>query len=272
MLMLITVLVLSFLLESPLGPQQTTAMTAVGATILIANHVIMRTSGDYFDAAADTNPLLHVWSLSVEEQFYLGFPALVILACMIGRRSGGTNIRASALSVAVLTGASFSFSLVCSYADGPLGMVGDPAAWAFYSAPSRAWEFGVGALVALWAHSRASTGVTSGKTGSRKAVIVALAAVLLLLGGSLVLNEGTPWPGCCRTAPCRRDRRANRRRQPWVKSDVPGAVHATNSVGWRPVLQLVSVALAGDRVYVPALAQCHYKAAGRLGLNRARLA
>lgn len=73
-LLLVTVLALSFLLESPLGPQQTTAKTAVAATMLVANVAILRTSGDYFDAAASTNPLLHVWSLSVEEQFYLGFP------------------------------------------------------------------------------------------------------------------------------------------------------------------------------------------------------
>ena len=71
-LMLVVVLALSFLLESPLGPQQTTAKTGVGAMLLVANMVILRTSGDYFDAAATTNPLLHMWSLSVEEQFYLG--------------------------------------------------------------------------------------------------------------------------------------------------------------------------------------------------------
>jgi peptidoglycan/LPS O-acetylase OafA/YrhL len=77
-LMLVVVLVLSFLLESPLGPQQTTAKTGVGAMLLVANMVILRTSGDYFDAAAISNPLLHVWSLSVEEQFYLGFSVLLL--------------------------------------------------------------------------------------------------------------------------------------------------------------------------------------------------
>jgi len=73
-LMLIVVLLLSFLLESPLGPQQTTAKTGLGAVLLLANMAILRTTGDYFDAAATANPLLHVWSLSVGEQFYLGLP------------------------------------------------------------------------------------------------------------------------------------------------------------------------------------------------------
>src|SRR5215218_6373830 len=149
-LMLVVVLALSFLLESPLGPQQTTAKTGVGAMLLVANVVILRTSGDYFDAAATTNPLLHVWSLSVEEQFYLGFSVLLLLAWTVGRRSPA-RIRATASAVAALTAASLAFAIICSYADGPLSFVSDPTSLAFYSSPTRAWEFGVGALVALWA-------------------------------------------------------------------------------------------------------------------------
>ena len=64
---------------SPLGTQQTAAKTGIGAMLLAANVVIARTTGGYFDADAATNPLLHTWTLSVEEQFYLAFPALIAL-------------------------------------------------------------------------------------------------------------------------------------------------------------------------------------------------
>jgi peptidoglycan/LPS O-acetylase OafA/YrhL len=158
--------------------------------------VILRTSGDYFDAAATSNPLLHVWSLSVEEQFYLGFPALLLLAWMIGRR-GDANIRASALTVAALTGASFVVALACTYADGPLPVVGDPTGFAFYSAPTRAWEFGVGALVAFWAHGRTS----HSKARPRSVAVVAFASTVLVAATNLVVDDTALWPGVAALLP-----------------------------------------------------------------------
>ena len=195
-LMLIVVLVLSFLLESPLGPQQTTAKTGVGAMLLVANMVILRTSGDYFDAAATTNPLLHVWSLSVEEQFYLGFSLLLLLGWTVGRRSR-TGIRATASTVAALTAASFAFAIVCSYAKGPLWSLSDPTSLAFYSSPTRAWEFGVGALVALWAHGRTD----HRKARERVAGLTAFAGIVLLAVPNLLVDDTTPWPGVMAVLP-----------------------------------------------------------------------
>jgi peptidoglycan/LPS O-acetylase OafA/YrhL len=195
-LMLLVVLVLSFLLESPLGPQQTTAKTGVGAMLLVANMVILRTSGDYFDAAATTNPLLHVWSLSVEEQFYLGFSVLLLLAWLVGRRSGG-GIRATAITVAALTAASFVLAIACTYAKGPVSFVSDPTSLAFYSSPTRAWEFGVGALVALWAHGRTD----HRKARGRLAGLTAVASIALVAGTNLLVDDKTPWPGVMAVLP-----------------------------------------------------------------------
>jgi peptidoglycan/LPS O-acetylase OafA/YrhL len=199
-LMLVAVLVLSFLLESPLGPQQTTAKTGIGAMLLVANMAILRTSGDYFEAAATTNPLLHTWSLSVEEQFYLGFSVLLLLAWAIARRSG-TSIRTAAITVAALTAASFALAIAFTYADGPLSFVDDPIGLAFYSSPTRAWEFGVGALVAFWAHGRASSGASSTKTRERAAATTALAAIVLLAAMNLLVDDTTRWPGIAALLP-----------------------------------------------------------------------
>lgn len=73
------VVMVSTLITSPLDTQQITARTGLGALSLSANFVIDATTGSYFDAPASMNPLLNTWSLSVEEQFYLVFPAIVFL-------------------------------------------------------------------------------------------------------------------------------------------------------------------------------------------------
>ncbi len=143
-LMVSTVVLASVFLLSPLGPQQTVARTAIGAMLLSANVVIARSTGTYFDPPAATNPLLHTWSLSVEEQFYLVFPLALAAAWSFGRGKG----RAWLPIVVVGAGGLVSFGLtVLGTFTGPspeiVGLNG------FYAAPVRAWEFAVGALVAL---------------------------------------------------------------------------------------------------------------------------
>ncbi|MBV5332240.1 acyltransferase, partial [bacterium] len=75
--MVITVLLASWLLPSPLGQPQETIKTAIGTMLLSANIVIERSIGNYFAPTAQDNPLLNTWSLSVEEQFYVLFPVLL---------------------------------------------------------------------------------------------------------------------------------------------------------------------------------------------------
>jgi len=72
-------LIASAFVLSPLGPQQTAIFTGVAAVFSVANISIALTTGDYFDAPAELNPLLHTWSLSVEEQFYLVFPIALVV-------------------------------------------------------------------------------------------------------------------------------------------------------------------------------------------------
>jgi peptidoglycan/LPS O-acetylase OafA/YrhL len=80
------VVLISIFLQSPFGAQQTTAATAIGTMLLTANAVIANTTGNYFDAAAEQNPLLNMWSLSTEEQFYLVFPWIMVLGWYLSTR------------------------------------------------------------------------------------------------------------------------------------------------------------------------------------------
>ena len=106
------------------------AAQARSALLFASNWVLWQQSG-YFQGAAELKPLLHFWSLSLEEQYYLLLPALLWLCAPRWRR----------LAVALLVLASL---VLCAR------WLTRDASLAFYALPSRAWELGLGSLVALW--------------------------------------------------------------------------------------------------------------------------
>jgi peptidoglycan/LPS O-acetylase OafA/YrhL len=144
-LMVAVTAIVSALVLSPLGAQQTVAETGIGAMFLAANSVIAGNTGGYFDAPAATNPLLHTWTLSVEEQFYVVFPAILALGWFLARRSWLRRHTAS-VAVGLVAVASFGLALL-----GTSGVVEPTQSWllGFYSPLTRAWEFALGALLAL---------------------------------------------------------------------------------------------------------------------------
>ena len=182
------VALLSLALQNPFGAQQTTARTGIGAMLLSANYVIGHAAGDYFAAGAVTNPLLHTWSLSVEEQFYLVFPALLILGWALARR----RATAPVLVVTVIAASSFALSLAWSFgstlAEPMTSFFGGPESFAFYSSLTRAWEFAAGALLAL-VLSRLPVLSTRAATGTGIAGAAAIAA------SALLISEAQPFPG-----------------------------------------------------------------------------
>ena len=112
-LMVAVTMVISVLVLSPFGVQQTAAKTAVGAMLLVANFVIPILTGGYFAAPAGTNPLLHTWSLSVEEQFYLGFPAILAVGWLLAQRARALR-HAPFLIVGSVAAASFGLAVLGS--------------------------------------------------------------------------------------------------------------------------------------------------------------
>ena len=184
-----TVLVSTTLLSTE-GPQQISAQTGLGSMLFAANIVIAYTTGNYFDAPAESNPLLHTWSLSVEEQFYFIFPALLVALWSIARLRSSKH--SATLLVALISLFSFGLALIGSRGYGYL-LGGNAWLLEFYSSFTRIWEFGVGALVAL-------TGVTIGRIGRRSAMRLhaaplAVAGAALIIVGFFSLNSSTPFPG-----------------------------------------------------------------------------
>ena len=77
--LMVTVVAALGTLASPLATQRTGALTGIAASVFAANVYLYQLPTGYFDVSATLDPLLHTWTLAVEEQFYLVFPALLIL-------------------------------------------------------------------------------------------------------------------------------------------------------------------------------------------------
>ena len=182
-------LIVAIFLESPFGPQRTTALTGLGASFFMANFVIYANTGAYFDAPAELNPLLHTWSLSVEEQFYFVFPALMILAALIAARRGHSS-RNTALAILVLVSiGSFVLSIGLGFNLLELPGISDSTAWAFYSSLTRAWEFCAGAILALLLRSGRSP------IPQRLAAPTALLGIVAIGLGAVVIDQTMVFPG-----------------------------------------------------------------------------
>lgn len=176
-------LLASIVLLPPLGEENRVLYTAAGAMAFGANVVIAVLAGDYFAASAQSNPLLHTWSLSVEEQFYFIFPAVLLAGLVVlGRRIGA--FRGAFIAVGAIAAISFGLAVAGARIDMPVG----DAVFGFYSPVTRAWEFAVGALIALASPSLRQIPQWLARLSS----LVGVAAIALSF---LVITEQTPFPG-----------------------------------------------------------------------------
>lgn len=149
-------------------------LTEVGASaVYMQNWFLAALSIDYLGATADPSPVQHFWTLSVEEQFYFGLPLLVLLVALISRVTSQPRRRVLFIAIALVTAASFAHSLALTPVSGT----------AYFSTATRAWEFGLGALVAFlpvltWRRS-----------------LLTAAGVAGIVTSVVMFTSGTPFPG-----------------------------------------------------------------------------
>lgn len=189
-LALVTVVTLGFsvLALSPFGEQQQVAKTGQATTLFLAN-AYMFLENTYF--SLQDNPFRHMWSLAVEEQFYLVFPLALLIGWNLTSRLNKEKQRVALVigvtSVSIISfvgGALLSFG----YRITPL-----PERFAFFGTPSRIWEFGFGVLVALVP--------LRGKLFKNLAPLLFVGGVGAVAWSATQLESFTPFPGVVALAP-----------------------------------------------------------------------
>jgi peptidoglycan/LPS O-acetylase OafA/YrhL len=146
--LMVTIVALVGVFLAPVAGVHAGGITGILASLFSANIYLFRNGAGYFASDEALNPFLHTWTLAVEEQFYILFPTLLVLSWLVGRRYGRYSRRKSAALVLGIT-TLLSFVMALSLSSGPPGGLLAHQRFAFYSAPTRAWEFGLGALLVL---------------------------------------------------------------------------------------------------------------------------
>jgi peptidoglycan/LPS O-acetylase OafA/YrhL len=176
LVMLLVVTVVAYLVLLPLDLERY-ARSLIAALFSVSNVTFWREAG-YFDTRSLAKPLLHTWSLAVEEQFYLLFP----LFLMGLQRWFPKRLRTATVLLAVM---SLGVSVY--------GVSRHPPA-AYFLAPSRAWELLLGSLL--------SQGVGLAVHGRIARNAGAALGLLLIVGSALWFNATTPFPGWAALMPC----------------------------------------------------------------------
>jgi peptidoglycan/LPS O-acetylase OafA/YrhL len=160
----------------------------IASALYVSNYRFILQGVDYLALTAPPSPFQHYWSLGVEEQFYLVWPALILAAAWLIRRrrtQATASYRPYLVVLASVAVVSFALSLATTYALPPV---------AFFSLPTRAWQLAMGGLIALtsghWSRLRPRIAAVIGWVG--------LATILL---ACVELGPTTPYPGTAALLP-----------------------------------------------------------------------
>ncbi|MDO5612619.1 MAG: acyltransferase family protein [Paracoccus sp. (in: a-proteobacteria)] len=138
------------------------------AVVLFASNILFWKSEGYFSVAAELNPLLHTWSLAVEEQFYLFFPPFLALCWRFGRQR---------VFWIIVAGAAASLALAEL-------IVHSKPSTAFFLLPTRVWELLAGSICAFLLQDRSAWRVP----------FVGFAGLLMILVPVAIYDHATPYP------------------------------------------------------------------------------
>jgi peptidoglycan/LPS O-acetylase OafA/YrhL len=149
----------------------------ISSIFFVSNYLFYSQNG-YFDRNSETNPLLHMWSLSVEEQFYVIFPIVIFIT-----RDFSNKARVRLLGAITL--GSLLYSIWMVFTDSPA---------AFYLVQFRAWELLIGSLLAINAIPKL--------VRQWQAELVGIGGIALIVISALLISRETPFPGLAALAPC----------------------------------------------------------------------
>ena len=148
------------------------------AVLSILNWRLIEEGTDYFAEDGTQTPFQHVWSLNIEEQFYLVFPIVLLVVAWLGRKTLGVRPLIGLMLVIVIV-VSLSLSIIQTKSNQPL---------AYFGAHTRAWELAIGVLLALLARRISAMNQTC-------AAVLSWAGLALIIVTGLLITDQTPQPG-----------------------------------------------------------------------------
>lgn len=157
------------------------ARDAIAASAFVANFRFFNVGTDYLAEGHAASPLLHFWSLAVEEQYYLVWPALMLVLLKVVRLT-----RAALVAVLGVLWVGSLALCVQTTRDEPM--------WAFFMLPARAWELLSGALIAV-------VGGTLWRRAERARAIVGCVGLGAIIGAAMAYDDTTPFPGFAAIVP-----------------------------------------------------------------------
>ncbi|WP_181439500.1 acyltransferase family protein [Curtobacterium sp. MCBD17_032] len=163
----------------------------IASTVYVQNWQLAADAVDYLAQGNQPSPFQHFWSLSVEEQFYIALPLLLLAAVWLSRRVGRSGT-SPVVTARVVLGAVVVCSLAWSIAQTETA-----AGVAYFSTATRAWEFAVGGLAATVPLAAAAR-TAAGRWCS---VLGAWAGAVGLVVALFVITPATPYPGVAAVLP-----------------------------------------------------------------------
>jgi peptidoglycan/LPS O-acetylase OafA/YrhL len=185
LVVLLATLGIVFALYAPID-RPFVAGTARAVALHAGNVEFARGALNYFGSSG--NPLLHTWSLAVEEQFYLVWPLLLVVLVPLLLRDDADHVEArrrTTIAIAVAGLASLAASLV---------LTGTSQPWAFFGMPTRIWEFALGGALWLVLSGRAPMSARAGTALQA----LGLAAIVI---PALAYDRATAYPGAAALVP-----------------------------------------------------------------------
>ena len=180
LLVLFVTAVLYDLLASPLDVAESRG-GFVAAALYVSNWFFLAQSQDYFAADAAPSPVLHYWSLSVEEQFYLVWPVLLLVLFLVSLGSG----RALRVAVAGLAVAGLLYTGLLAQQE-PMQ--------AYFGTVARAYQLMLGAVIALWVFRRQQR-AHAPRAGTPSSLDRMAGQLLTAVGLAFVLGAASPLMG-----------------------------------------------------------------------------
>lgn len=181
---LLATLVASWLWLSPLKFVDT-VRDIIASAFYFINFRLADIGTDYLASEGPPSALQHFWSLAVEEQFYMVWPLLIVMATLWSRRRGKVRFGLLAVVLGMLTAGSLALSWFVTRESAP---------WAYFGTHTRAWELGIGALVALSAPRLARLP----RAVAELAAWIGLGAIIT---AAVIYDEFTPFPGLAALLP-----------------------------------------------------------------------